>query len=315
MVNENIWKRGAATIEPHELVFILDSAHPSYDVRVDNEVSNQDVINAAAMGIGQSVRIRPESSMVVGGMGAGETLPVIVDGNQRIKRALIVNHINGTHVLVLGQDNVPGSVFRAIDRMMGDGSAKTVVGLCPTGLKVPFLIERGDEGEAFAMKVVLNEYREGSTTEQKVELAKKLERFGKSHEEIAAYFKVELPTVKRWLAPPKPETARTSEKREDGKRGKSFRPKTKEIVKLFQSCHQIMTEREQMLMTYILGTGQLPDGQTAAEAIFGLKQETEASPVEKAEETLASSDAEDGANEVLPGDAEGDNTPEDTENE
>jgi len=184
---QSLFKRGQTSVDPHDLVLITDKRDPMYDARIHLAVPDEDVLNLAAVGFVQPVAVRLRGDE-----------PVIVDGVQRVKRALIINHITAKHVYTGHVQAVKDAIIRL--SASGSAAGRRIIELCSTGVKVPISVHRGKEADAFAAKVSANEFRQGDTIIEKARKAQQLNNHGHDAADIAAMFKVHVGTVKRWLA-------------------------------------------------------------------------------------------------------------------
>jgi ParB family chromosome partitioning protein len=93
---------------------------------------------------------------------------VVIDGRQRTKAALEANK-----------------------RLRAEGA--------PT-VRVPTIVRREEDAEAFSTSVVLNEIRQADDVLTKAQKAQKLLNMGRSEKEVAADFGVTTVSIKNWLA-------------------------------------------------------------------------------------------------------------------
>lgn len=232
---QSLFKRGQTSVDPHDLMLITDKSDSMYDARIHLPVPDEDVLNLAAVGFVQpvSVRLRGDD-------------PVIVDGVQRVKRALIIN-------AVVGKRPYTGvaSIMEAIKRLSASDSfvGKRIIELCPNGVKVPISVHRGKESEAFAAKVSANEFRQGDPIIEKARKAQQLNNHGHDANDIAAMFRVHAGTVKRWLA-----MDVDKERAPRKKRAKLARPTPARIAKVLGDVKTSgWTARENALILWLLG--------------------------------------------------------------
>lgn len=175
----SITKKGSPSWEAHELV--LDGLP---DERLNDEIADEAILNMAALGQLQPVLVRAN----------GKGLEV-VEGRQRVKRALVINHLAGRHAY----EGPLSSVKKAINRLTGSNLGKRVIAEAPKGIKVLVTVHRGDEKEAMRAAVAANEHRHDDALERKIRKAKRLAKQGFAPEEIAEDFGVSVATAKRWL--------------------------------------------------------------------------------------------------------------------
>jgi len=232
-----LFKRGQTSIAPHELVLITDPKDPLFDKRVFLPLTDEAILNIAAVGYVQpvSARLRGNDALVV-------------DGIQRTKRGLVINHVVGQHEYKGGIPAVREAIARLSDATSKIG--RRIVELCPKGVKVPLSIHRGEERDAFAAKVSANEFRTDDALVERARKAQQMARHGHDEADIAATFAgVHVQTVKRWLAmdldkergPRKPRT-------------KKAKPTAKRVGDvLSQGETWNMTQREQALLEWVLG--------------------------------------------------------------
>lgn len=211
-----IAKRGSPSMEAHELTLITDISDPSFDRRVLNPVSDEAILNLAAVGFVQPVSVHPR----------GNTM-IVVDGQQRTKRALIINAIVGRH----DYDGPIQAVHDALKRLQLKDSliGRRIIELCPQGVKVPITIHRGTEAHAYKAKVSANEFREGDPIAEKARKAQRLVQQGHDESGIAESFGVHVQTVKRWLAM---DTEKVKTKKP---RAKNSRPSFVRVAKVYES--------------------------------------------------------------------------------
>jgi len=233
-------KRGGQSIEPDELTLITDRKDPLFDARVFNEITDAAILNVAAVGFVQpaAVRLRGKEA-------------IVVDGQQRTKRGLVINHIVGRS---LYRGDIP-AVKAAIARLALASSdiGRRIIELCADGVKIPITVHRGAEKEAYAAKVSANEYREGDAIREKARKAQQLAKHGHDEGEIAAMFNVHVQTVKRWLArnvDKEPGVRKT--------RAKKIKPTAKRVGLVLARLEDWNgTERESALLNWVLGNKSL----------------------------------------------------------
>lgn len=177
---DSVVKKGHPSWEAHELV--LDAIP---DERLDDPITDERIMNFAVSGQLQAVLVRPHDGKLA-----------VVEGRQRVKRALVINHLVGRHAY----RGPLKSVKAAIDRLTGTDIGKRIVEECPRGMKVLVTVHRGDEQQAIRDSVVANEHRDDDPLERKVRKAKRLAKQGFSPAEIAGDFGVSEQTIGRWLA-------------------------------------------------------------------------------------------------------------------
>lgn len=237
----SVFKRGQQSIEAHDLTLITNKSDPMYDRRILLAVRDEDVLNLAAVGFVQAISVRLRGDEAI-----------VVDGVQRVKRALTINAVVGAHPYTGNVQSVKEAISRlsAADSLAG----KRLIELCPRGVKVPFTVHRAaDEAEAFKAKVSANEYREADPVREKAQKAQQLDRHGHSEADIAAIFRVHVQTVKRWLEmdlskEPGPRKART----------KKIKPTAKRITDVLDRLEDWNgTEREKWLLSWVLGKQSL----------------------------------------------------------
>jgi len=231
-------KRGQISRWPHELTILTDPKDPLYDARVKLPLLDEAIMNLAAVGFVQAVAIRPRGS---------ETL--IVDGLQRTKRALVINHLTGTH-----EYNGPvQSVKDAIKRLSGADSAigKRIVQLCPRGVKCPVIVNRSsNDAGVYAAKVSANWFREADPLVEQARKVQRLLQLGHSIEDCAEQFGCHVATIKRWA---KMDTEKERPPRKA--RTKSARPTIKQIGKVHESANG----KVKALLAWVCGKGSFED--------------------------------------------------------
>lgn len=231
-------KRGQISRWPHELTVLTDSKDPMYDARVKLPLKDEAILNLAAIGFVQAIAIRPRGS---------ETL--IVDGLQRVKRALVINHLAGAHEY----DGTVQSVKEAIKRLSGDDSAigKRVVQLCPKGVKCPVIVNRAsNDAGAYAAKVSANWFREADPLVEQARKVQRLLQLGHSVEDCAEQFGCHVATIKRWA---KMDTEKERPPRKA--RTKSARP----TIKMIGKAHETANGKVKALLAWVCGKGSFED--------------------------------------------------------
>lgn len=206
---QSFLKRGTPSLWPHEIKVVEDPAHPLYDERLDLPVSDSAIRNFAVRGQVQPVAVRVD----------GKDL-VLVEGRQRWKRAVVINHVSGAQVY----KGKIKAVHDAIAGLEGSDLATLIADRCPNGIKLRFDVFRGTAQAASAAAVAANEHREDDGLELKIRKAQRLAAQSFSAEDIVEEFagRVSLATVKRWLAvdlsKPKAKKARSTTKKPGAKK-------------------------------------------------------------------------------------------------
>jgi hypothetical protein len=177
----------AFSYAPEDLTLITTESDPLYDERVELEVPDGAVLDCAALGIKQNCQVRKEGDDVV-----------VLDGHQRVKRALVVNALLGEHY-----SGPIKAVRDAIKRLGGSEIAKRVVELRGESgpVRVPVTLDKSKTtADAYGVKSSLNSWRAG---ESKQHLIAKVHRMANEHdlprEVIAARTGLSLATVGRYL--------------------------------------------------------------------------------------------------------------------
>jgi len=177
---ESITKKGSPSWEAHELV--LDGLP---DERLNDDLTDEGILNQATLGQLQPVLVRAN----------GKGLEV-VDGRQRVKRALVINHLAGRRAY----DGELTSVKKAIARLEGTDLGKRVIAEAGKGVKVLVTVFRGEENAAPRAEIAANELRHDDSLARKIKKAKRQAKAGFSPEEIAEDFGVSVASIKRWLS-------------------------------------------------------------------------------------------------------------------
>lgn len=266
-----IWKRGIPSLLASELTFITDTSDPSYDDRIEDAIPIADVMDVAANGIGEPVVIR---------QGAG-TDAVIVDGMQRTKRALVVDHCAGVRLY----SGTIQSVKEAIEAITAAGLDKRIMQLAPSGVKVPVKVDRGTE--AFGRKIALNEHRSGGSGDsiaRKASKARKMEAHGAEHEDIATSFGVGVGTVKRWLSLPVDGLAKAP------KIGAAKKPGGRVVKKFETTFGGLLSVRELQIIRALTGRISMEELEAHFVSDFAMN-ETEARVEAVVEESAPSRDS------------------------
>lgn len=198
-------KRGSPSAWPDELTVINDANHALFDERLALPVTDERLRNLVAVGQVQPIAVRVEGNELV-----------VTAGRQRWKMATVINHLVGTRPYV-GKIK---SVSDAISRLKGTALAKWIADQVPNGMKLQFVVYRGDAMEAGRASTSENEMRVDDPREAKIRRAQRMAKQGHSPEDIADAFgfgvdAAAVAKVKRWLkvdlsAPPKEREARTA---------------------------------------------------------------------------------------------------------
>lgn len=229
-------KRGQPSRWPHELTIITDTGDDSYDHREALPIEPAAVLNLAAVGLVQAVSTRPEGNDLL-----------IVDGMQRTKRALVINHLTAVHEY----RGKVRAVHECIKLMKDSAEGRRVVELCPKGMKIAITVFRGTAGEAYSGKASANEFREDDPIVNKARKVQRLfNKFNYTHEECAEMYKVHVATIKRWLA------MDTEKERPARKaRTKSTRPTIRRIAKAYETA----TGKPKTLLGWVCGKASFED--------------------------------------------------------
>jgi hypothetical protein len=205
----SIIKKGAPSVEPHELTVITKLDDPLYDGRIHLPVKDEAVLNFAAAGQVQPVAVRSR----------GYDELVIVDGLQRWKRATIINHLVGRHTYRGGLPAIDEAVARLKDSDIG----RRIVELAGGGMKLYVSIFRAGDNESLRAKASANVWREDDAIAEQIRKAHQLARHGFSPADISETLGKSVKTIERYLAadPDKPKQKK--------KRGKAARPSVKRI--------------------------------------------------------------------------------------
>src|SRR5262245_38938036 len=105
---DSIIKKGAPSWEAHDLV--LDGIP---DERLEDDITDERLMNFALSGQLQAVLVRPKNG----------TLEV-VEGRQRVKRALVINHLAGRHAYRGPLKAVQPATARLPARDVGEGAGE-----------------------------------------------------------------------------------------------------------------------------------------------------------------------------------------------
>lgn len=228
----SIQRKGTNSAMPHELRLITDEKDPMFDKRVLLPLSDEAILNQAAVGVVQAltVKVRGQEALVA-------------DGSQRCKRGLVINALNGSHPYRGALQVVKDAIerLRAPDSEVG----KAIIGLCPAAVKVPIIIFRGDEAESYMAKTSANAIREIDAIDERARKARNLaQRFGKTNEEIGIALGCSSQTAARLLARD-PDAKRAPNK----KRGATTMPKAK-IRKVLDAGTPELSAREHLLVRF-----------------------------------------------------------------
>lgn len=142
---------------------------------------------------------------------------IVVDGRQRVKAALAINEADGQETI-----------------------------------KVPCVVRRGDEADAYTATVSANEHRQDDPVREKAAKAQRLAQLGRSEGDIAIAMGCSLATVKKYLDT----SVKEHVKKEKKIRTASMRPKTKDLKRLFKNVpgDLRLSARERVLIGFVMGT-------------------------------------------------------------
>lgn len=208
---QSIVKKGAPSVEPHELAVILDESDPLFDARLYLDIKDEAVLNFAAAGQVQPIAVRARGDEMV-----------IVDGLQRWKRATVINHLAGKCEYV----GSVKSISEAIERLKDSPIGRRIVELAPRGMKLYVSVYRGNEKESLGAKVSANVWREDDAISEYIRKAQQMARHAFNVEEIAAALGKSEATIEKYLNadPDKPAVRK--------KKGKHVKPGTKRLKEL-----------------------------------------------------------------------------------
>lgn len=208
---QSIVKKGAPSVEPHELAVILDESDPLFDARLYLPIRDEAVLNFAAAGQVQPIAVQVR---------AGEM--VIVDGLQRWKRATVINHLAGRCEYTGTIDAIVDSIQNLKDSPIG----RRIVELAPRGMKLYVSVYRGDERESLGAKVSANVWREDDAKAEYIRKAQQMARHAFSVADIAAALGKSEATIEKYLNadPDKPTTRKA--------KGKHVKPGQKRLKQL-----------------------------------------------------------------------------------
>ena len=174
---------------------------------------------------------------------------MIVDGVQRVKRGLIINAVVGVHPYTGRVPSIMEAVSRLSHRLIRWQADHQ---LAAKGVKVPIIVHRGKEADAFAAKVSANEFRQGDPIIEKARKAQQLNNHGheprtsqpcsrsRRHREALVAMDTEKEGPKK-------------------KRSKSTRPTPARIQKTLTVPGREWTAREKVLVAWL--TGGANDGE------------------------------------------------------
>lgn len=205
---QSIVKKGAPSVEPHELAVILDEEDPLFDARLYLPIKDEAVLNFAACGQVQPIAVRARGDEMV-----------VVDGLQRWKRAMVINHLAG-RCEYTGKIK---SIAEAIERLKDSPIGRRIVELAPRGMKLYVSVYRGDERESLGAKVSANVWREDDAKAEYIRKAQQMARHAFSVEDIAAALGKSEATIEKYLNadPDKPATRKA--------KGKHVKPGAKRL--------------------------------------------------------------------------------------
>jgi hypothetical protein len=201
-------KRGSPSCWPDELTVINDPNHALFDERLALPVTDERIRNLVAVGQVQPIAVRVEGNELV-----------VTAGRQRWKMATVINHLVGVR-MYKGKIE---SIWDAIERLKRTPLASWIADQVPNGMKLQFVVYRGDAMEAGRASTSENEMRVDDPRDAKIRRAQRMAKQGHSAEDIADAFgfgvdAAAVAKVKRWL---KVDLDRPQEKKP---RPKSTRP-------------------------------------------------------------------------------------------
>lgn len=244
---------GFFSYDPADLTLIVDPKDALYDEKVHEEVPDEDVLNAAAQGIQQSISIRRRGD-----------LTIVTAGRQRTKRALVVNALMG--VKYTGPvESVHDAIKRLSTAPKSVEVAKRIVVMM--GKDILYVPARGnnegDEADARIIGFTENAFRrQDDPVMLRAIEAQRLERLGWDVTRIADKLgPVSIPTVRRWL------NLDLDKSRTKEKRPKLVRPSAVALTKVHEKIAGKMTKRERVLIDWWLGNGTVK----AVETEFGIE--------------------------------------------
>ncbi len=225
---------------PHNLVLITDKKDDLYDERIEDEVTDEDILNFATLGQLQNIVVRMRGND-----------PLVLAGRQRTKRALVINDLVGLHAYK--GHLMP--VLAAIRRIRADAKLlKTIVAVCPNGIKrlVATMRNSGSAATALGVATAENEYRQDDVLERKIRRAQRLAELGTSVDEMCVMFRgVHRTTIQRWLTTSLSAPAKRKER--------AKRPNVKQVTELYAKVKKDGTKREAEIVAWFMGEGDAPD--------------------------------------------------------
>lgn len=238
--NAGLLKRGTPSKWPEEFKVADDPSDALFDERWDRSIAEERIRNFIIVGQVEPIVVRLD----------GDDL-VIVAGRQRWKRAVVVNHLAGVR-LYKGRLR---SVLEAIKAFQGTDLAKLAGDRCSAGVKLTFVLRRGDEADAAGAMVSENEQRDDDELSVKIARAQRMARGGHTPADLATYFGKSEATINRWL------DIDTKAPREKKTRGPSVMPSRKRIAAVLDNgaAEDELSPRERLLLAFAV-KGLAADG-------------------------------------------------------
>ena len=242
----NVSRTPAFTYKPQDLVLVTQPGARFYSATIDDRIDDARVLDIAARGVKVPILVRRTT--------AGD---VVVDGRNRVKRSLVVNHLIGAHLYT--GDLL--AVREAIERIKGSDLETRIIELAQKrhgdgGVMVKAIANNsGTDAEAEADGLAADEMRRGGsgcTWDVRARRARQLIEAGQPIERVVESMdNVPVPTLRKWIAKLSagPSTPKARIKTT------SSRPKAKELKQLFAGIANIgFTPREYALIGYFMGT-------------------------------------------------------------
>lgn len=235
----------AFTYEPHKLILVTEPGTRFYSDTVNDPISLWRVLDIAARGV--------KVAMLVRRTDAGDT---VVDGRNRVKLGLVVNHLTGVHLY----DGDLSSVHECIERIKGTDLETRIIELAQRrhgegGVMIKALANNsGTDAEAEADGLAADEMRRGGSgyswevrarrAQQLIEAGQPIERVVESMDGVT------VGTLRKWIAklnapPAAPKPARAA----------TLRPKAKTLKRIFggKNATPGLSLRESTLILFIMG--------------------------------------------------------------
>lgn len=225
---------GYFAVMPADLVLVTDSSNEFYDLRVEDPIEEGAVLDVANEGILENILVIRQKDGIV-----------VVDGHQRVKRALAANALIGHPY-----KGPVKAVHECIEKLKKSDVGKRIIELLADGpVQVPVKIGADDVKQAWARKWSTNFWRHDDPVIRHATIAQRMHAHGTPIPEIAARMNTSVMSVRRYI-----KMDLTKPRMKPKKRGGDTRPRVKEIQNASVALEEKFTSRERVLVGWILGT-------------------------------------------------------------